>query len=155
VIHVDNHHCQAVIYDTWVDVPANAAGPCGFINFADRATSDARLSFRAYHPYNFAQFSFTTVKGSSGYVAPACAGWAGFPVYAPVGSAFVNGFARTPASVFWKDIPVSTLLDANGVVCPAAAFGENLYVDALATDGYQIADWLDASAMPKAFALAP
>jgi hypothetical protein len=156
VVHVDNNPCSAVIYDTWVDAPSNAAGPCGFINFANHNTSHARLSFRAFHPYNFARFRFDTVKGSSGYVEPASADWAGGgPAYAPVGFGPVNGFARTAASVFWKDILVSTLLDANGVVCPAAAFGENLYVDALATDGYSAADWLDASALPKAFALAP
>jgi hypothetical protein len=67
----------------------------------------------------------------------------------------VNGFARNPGSVFWNDIGVATLLTANGTNCAAAAFGENLEVLAIATDGYQYASWLNASALPKAFALAP
>jgi hypothetical protein len=156
-LHVDNNPCVATIYDTWVDTTANAAGPCGFINFASD-TSQARLSFRAYHPYGYARFRFRTVKGSSGYVEDACAPWpvpSAIGAYAPVGSGPVNGFARTAASVFWKDIAVSTLLTANGTTCPAAAFGENLEVLNIATDGYQYAWWLNAEGLPMAFALAP
>jgi len=41
--------------------------------------------------------------------------------------------------------------------CPdgKAAFRENLYVRATATDGCVRLSWLDASALPKAFALEP
>ena len=47
------------------------------------------------------------------------------------------------------------MLDANGHVCIKAAFGETLHVDALATDGWSTLEYLDAGAMPMAFALEP
>ena len=148
VLHVDNNPCQADIYEVWVDNPANLAGPCGFISYADKATSQAHISFKAYHRNQFATFSFLVVKGSTGGVAPASASG---PVGVPV-----NGFANNPATgAFTKDVPVAALLDANGHICIKAAFGETLHVDALATDGWGTLEYLDAGAMPKAFALEP
>ena len=67
----------------------------------------------------------------------------------------VNGFGRNPFSVFSKAVDVAALLDANGFHCVEAAFAETLDVHAIATDGYERAWWLDADAVPKAFALAP
>jgi hypothetical protein len=148
VLHVDNNPCQADIYEVWVDNPANAAGPCGFISYANKFTSHAHISFKAYHRNQFATFSFLVVKGSTGGVAAASAsGLVGVPH---------NGFANNPGTgVYSKNVPVNALLDANGVVCIKAAFGETDYVWALATDGWNRLDYLDASAMPKAFALEP
>jgi hypothetical protein len=148
VLHVDNNPCQADIYEVWVDNAANLAGPCGFISYANKATSQAHISFKAYHRNQFATFDFTIVKGSTGEVAAASA-------HGPVGVP-VNGFANNPATgVFTQDVPVATLLDANGHVCIKAAFGETLHVDALATDGWSTLEYLDAGAMPMAFALEP
>jgi len=152
-LHVDNNSCQALIAEVWTDTSTNAAGPCGFIRFASRATSNARIAFTARHPHDFADFHFEVDKGSTGAVAEACAGVT--PSWVGVKGPVVNGFARNSASVFSKDVPVLTLLDANGTNCKEAAFAETLGVHATATDGYQRADWLDAYATPKAFALAP
>lgn len=148
VLHVDNNPCQADIYDVWVDNPLNLAGPCGFISYGDKHTSQAHISFKAYHRNQFATFSFLVVKGSTGGVAAASAGGlVGMPQ---------NGFANNASTgVFTKDVPVSALLDANGVTCIKAAFGETNYVAALAVDGWGRLDYLDASAMPRAFALEP
>lgn len=48
---------------------------------------------------------------------------------------------------------MSALVDA----CPsgAAAFAETLHVDAVAIDGWSMLQYLDARAVPKAFALQP
>lgn len=153
VLHVDNNRCAAGIAEVWTDTPANAAGPCGFIRFNNRATSNAHIAFTARHPYDFADFHFEVDKGSSGAVAIACAGHD--PAWAGVAGPTVNGFTRDTASVFTKDVPVLALLTANGTNCPEAAFAETLYVRARAVDGYTYAYWLDASATPMAFALAP
>jgi hypothetical protein len=158
VLYVDNSPCEAEIYDTWADNLANKAGPCGFIRFSNRSTSAAHLSFLARQEFKHAMFRFRTVKGSSGYIEDACAGWNTLthaPIYVPVGVGPVNGFTRNSNSEFSKSVNVGTMLDANGFNCVEAAFGETLYVYATATNGYTRAYWLDAEATPKAFALAP
>jgi hypothetical protein len=137
-LRVDNHPCSANIHDTVVN--GQAAGPCGMIEFTPG--SNAEMAFQAYHPHNFANFSFSTIKGSSGSVAAATIGQT--PVNAPV----ANGFFRNAASVFSKNVPVATLLGS----CPQAAFAENLYVEATATDGYSQLWYLNRSDT-KAFAL--
>ena len=158
VLYVDNTHCQAWIYDTWADTPTKAAGPCGFILFDDVNTSQAVLSCQARQTFNHAMFLFRVDKGSSGDIAAATVGWdygSNAAIYVPVGSPAVNGYSRDASSNFSKNILVKNLLNANGFNCAQAAFAETLYVYATAVDGYQRAYWLDAWAMPKAFALAP
>jgi hypothetical protein len=149
-LHVDNNECEAEIYEAAVDgVPA---GPCGFIAYGPG--DDVHLSFRAYHRNGFARFKFTVVRGSSGYVATACA-----PADPTVALATaplvtdtpVNGFNRSPTSVFAKEVDEAAIRGG----CPKAAFGENLYVAATATNGWVRLSGLDASALPKAFALEP
>jgi hypothetical protein len=149
-LHVDNNKCEAGIDEASInDV---AAGPCGFITYG--AGDDVRLSFRAHHPNGFARFKLTVVRGSSGYVTPACAptdpgvAWANAPL---VTDTPVNGFQRGPGSVFSKDVDEAAIRGG----CPKAAFGENLYVAATATNGWIRLSGLDASALPKAFALEP
>jgi hypothetical protein len=69
-----------------------------------------------------------------------------------VGDSPINGFVRDPSSHFTKSgisVPAMT------APCTKAAFAENLYVWALATDGWYRLNYLDASAPPKAFALEP
>lgn len=138
-LRIDNNPCAAAIHDTVVN--GNAAGPCGMILFTPG--SNAHLSFLAHHPHHFANFSFSTIKGSSGAVAAATIGTTA------VNATSANGFVRNAiTSVFSKDVPVATLLGT----CPQAAFAENLYVQATATDGYSQLWYLDRSDT-KAFAL--
>jgi hypothetical protein len=149
-LHIDNNKCEGEIYEA--NVNGVAAGPCGFINYA--TGDDVRLSFRVHHPNGFARFKFTTFRGSSGYVTPACApadpdvAWANAP---GVSDTPVNGFNRNAASVFSKDVDEALIRGS----CPKAAFGENLYVAATATNGWVRQSGLDASGLPKAFALEP
>ncbi len=72
-----------------------------------------------------------------------------------VGANPVDGYVRNPGSVFSKDVPTADLLRAipPDIACTKAAFAENLHVDALATDGWNTLNHLDADAVPVAFAL--
>lgn len=138
-LRVDNNPCVASIHDT--EVNGNAAGPCGMITFTPG--SSAQMAFLAYHPHDFANFSFSTIKGSSGAVAAATIG------QTAVDAPSANGFVRNPVTgVFAKNVPVATLLGA----CPQAAFAEHLYVEATATDGYSPLWYLNRGDT-KAFAL--
>jgi hypothetical protein len=158
-LHVDNNQCEAEIYDTIVN--GVAAGPCGFIGYAPG--DDVHLSFKAKHPNGFGRFKFTIVRGSSGYVLAASApadpsasppikpddvAWPNAPL---VTDTPVNGFKRNASSVFTKNVGEAAMRGG----CPKAAFSENLYVAATATNGWGRLSGLDASALPKAFALEP
>ncbi len=140
VVHVDNNPCQAEIYPVTVD--GNTAGPCGFIGYANAATSEVNISFKAFHPNNFATFGFAISRGSQGVVESASGG---------VGDSPVNGYVRDVNSVFAKEVGVDDLLGD----CIKAAFAETMHVYALATDGWGILNYLDAGAVPLAFALEP
>ena len=149
-LHIDNNQCEAEIYEASVN--GVSAGPCGFMSYGPG--DDVHLSFKARHPNGFGRFKFTVVRGSAGYVTTACApanpggvAWANAPL---VTDTPVNGFARV-ASVFAKDVDESVMRDG----CEKAAFGENLYVKATATNGWDRLSGLDAHAVPKAFALEP
>ena len=166
VVHVDNLPCAAAIdnvYVTTEGTPNESVGGCGFIRFPNRLNSQAVIGFLARHPYQHADFYFRVDKGSVGPVGEACAGWLAAPILADPdkgwviwtwSGAGVNGFARDAGSHFTKTVPVNMLLHSH-VDCPEAAFAETIYVAARAIDGYKRAYWLDASATPKAFALAP
>ena len=151
VLHVDNNPCQALINQVYVDAPANVAGPCGFIEYANKNTSKAHISFVAHHPHKFATFNFTVVKGSTGGVAAASDSG-----QVDQGGTDARGFHNTPASsLYEKDVAVGDLLNANGIMCEKAAFGETLHVDAMATDGWSRLSYLDRDGTPMAFALEP
>jgi hypothetical protein len=140
VVHVDNNHCQAAIHP--VSIAGAAMDPCGFIKYAP--SSLVHVSFLARHPNDFAMFSFGTYRGSSGGVAAASASGS---VRGPT----INSFTRDAASEWVKDVPVADLLAG----CVKAAFAETLYVAAMATDGWSILTYLDASGTPLAYALEP
>lgn len=138
VLRVDNNNCQAAIYPVSVD--GNVANVCGFVQYAPG--DDVHVTYWAYHPNNFATFNFTIARGSTGVVESASGA---------VGTSPVNGYIRDASSVFSKDVPVADLLGD----CEKAAFAENLHIDALATDGWNTLNYLDADATPVAFALEP
>jgi len=163
-LYVDNNRCEASIDDTFIkDFPDALAGPCGFLFFDPATTAKFRLGFLAKQKFDHGVFSFWTVKGSSGYIPDATLGWdfvANAQKCVPVNNTAlvtypVNGFARAADSTFSKDILVTDLLNANGSTCPQAAFACTLDVYSTAYNGYTQAWWLNARAIPKAFALAP
>jgi len=147
-VHIDNNASDAEIFDASVN--GVSAGACGFIEHAplDMVT----LSFRARHPNGFARFKFRVVRGSSGYVAQACApdnpdvAWANAPL---VTEGVVNGFNRDSSGIFAKEVKESVMRQD----CEKAAFAVSLYVKATAMNGWNRLSELDASAPSKAFAL--
>jgi len=159
-LRIDNSKCEAEIYKLEINDlndPANGfeeANPscCGFVPYP--ANSEVKVEFRAYHPQNFANYSFRVNKGTCGSVAPALSSGMvlskiGNP---PVGGS-VNGYVRNVQSRFTKVLTPAQLLGT----CFAegkAAFAERLYLDALAVNGNQRINAFDASAL-AAFALEP
>ena len=162
-LFVDNTPCEAAIDDPFItSLPDVKSGPCGFLFFDPSAPSKLGLRCLARQKYNHAVFSFWTVKGSSGYIPEATLGWDfsipaqySIPVYSPAAAYPGNGFTRSADSHFSKEIPVPIMLNSNGFECPEAAFACTLEVYSTAYDGYSQAWWLNAWAIPKAFALAP
>lgn len=137
-VHVDNNPCQAVIYP--VQVGPNAAGPCGFIPFANTGQT-VRIAFRAAHENDFATFDFSIFRGSVGEVEGA---------NGRVGQT-VGNYIESSGDYLNTAVTVGDLLGS----CPRAAFAETLYVAAMATDGWHRLTYLDRHATPLAFALAP
>ena len=141
VIRVDNNICEASIDDVEVDGDF-ASTDCGFVDYASKTTSDATLAFRAAHANGFARFDFDVVRGNGNHRPDAEADGM---VVGPV-----DGFALDADGKFRKPVPVSHLLEN----CDEAAFGERLYVRALATNGTSRLTALDRGAL-AAFALEP
>lgn len=157
VIRVDNNGTSALINETWVDNTTNKAGECGMIQYADKSTSKAHLSFRAKQPFDFAWFGFNIYKGSSGLVHSASANVnnvppvtaedrnpAPPPSYLPSAETYAFDHSNWQFDI---DKPVAKLLEH----CNEAAFAETLNVYATATDGWSRLGY-DSSDV-KAFAL--
>ncbi len=121
IVRIDNTPCYADIQDAELET-GEKSGDCGFIKYAD-TSQDVTLSFEASHPRNFAEFSYSVIKGNhSSGVTIAVSGYV---------NASVSPFSLS-AGQFSADVPVATLLGT----CPGqAAFAENLSVTSLATDG--------------------
>jgi hypothetical protein len=144
VVHVDNNPCEAVIHP--VKIGSHTANPCGFLNFNNTGEL-VTVSFKARHENDFATFDFDINRGSVGLVEGASG---------KVGTA-VDGYSEANGE-YSKDVLVSHLLRAlnpGDEPCARAAFAETLYVRAMATNGWTRLSYLDKSAMPLAFALAP
>jgi hypothetical protein len=154
VLHVDNRSCFGTIDSVSVAPGANDT-KCGFLEYAPGAS--ATIVFRASHPGNFASFGFAVARVATGLPSASAAGL--------VDAGAVNGYVRS-GDQFSKSVAVTALL-AEGLgpteaPCTRAAFGESLYVYALATNGYGRLSGLDApNAIPpgqiglRAFAITP
>jgi hypothetical protein len=143
VVRVDNNCCTANI------LPVTGPGltvdvDCGFIEYTPGSTGVVR--FDARHPHDFATFSFYVRRGFGPILPEATTGGvAGAPSTAAAGGPFLEG----PPFRYTKSIPVSTLLTSQtppgGTPCDRAAVAENLYVAAMATDGWSRLSHLDRS----------
>ncbi len=154
VLHVDNRPCFGTIDSVSVAPGANDT-KCGFLEYAPGAS--ATLVFRASQPGNFASFGFAVARVATALPSAGAAGL--------VDAASVNGYLRA-GDQFSKSVAVTALL-AEGLAlgetpCTRAAFGESLYIYALATNGYGRLSSLDApNAIPpgqiglRAFAITP
>jgi Strictosidine synthase len=127
LIHVDNGHCTAALATPALN--NNTADPnCGLLHYTGATSMPVTMPLTATHPNGFATYSFEVVKGVNQII-----GLGGpVPAASPVTS------------------PASTLLGN----CTIAAFGEYLYVAAMANNGWSRQSQYDASAA-IAFVLAP
>ncbi len=135
VVRVDNSKVIATINDAWLldssgnPVPFGNSGPCGFIEFTS-STPNVSLSFVASEAFNYATFSYTLYKGSSG------------PIGSAAGYVFENApFTLTTSDSFtlaggtYSDKPTILALLSG---CTQAAFSQDLSVASLATDGSSV-----------------
>lgn len=137
-VRIDNAHCVGLIHQAKLNETGALSGSCGFIHYTNNG-QHIHISFEASHPRNFATFSFSIIKGDGSQ--PTGINPSGYVISG------VDGFSLS--GLFSKDFTVLSLL--NGCI-NQAAFAENLYVAALATDGSDRLNTFDASDI-KAFAL--
>lgn len=153
LIRVDNNNCQAAIYPVALTSPVRTANPCGFIKYTGVADKNISISFKAFQPNNFADFSFSVVRGNSGTGGVDTPASAGGMVIGPVGR-----YVRDSAGVYRPGVaPTDLEFSPTELMGPClaggkAAFAQSLYVAALHTDGYRRLSELDASSL-AAFAL--
>jgi hypothetical protein len=129
-LHIDNNGCSASIGPPTLNgTPASAN--CGVVEYTPAtSTSQVIMPFTAAHPNGFATYSFNLYRGVNLLTPPSVSG--------PV----VGGNFSTSETV-------SNLLGG----CIVAGFSENLYVAAMAIDGWTRLSEYDASAV-RAFVLA-
>jgi hypothetical protein len=151
VLRLDNSHCTALISKIKVDGVEKNPTCCGFVPFTP--TSNIEIKFRAYHPNNFADLSFTVQKGTCSDSAQSGKTNARGMV---IGDAITNdglGYSRNSFSEYTRTFTPADLLG----ICNSegkAAFAEYLYVNALAINGNNEINAYDASKL-AAFALEP
>lgn len=153
VLRVDNNCCEAKVEP--VEGVGLVAAECGFLEFVPGAS--ATLRFRAFHPNNLADFSFSLVRGVSVQVNEASA--EGQTGNSPISTLLPNphplvhlpnAYSLDAGGRYGETFRVSCLLGP----CPRAAFSEALHVKTRATDGYGRLWHLDAFAH-DGFALTP
>jgi hypothetical protein len=148
LLRVDNNCCEAKVQP--VVGPGLVLKPCGFIEFAPGAA--ATLTFKAYHPNNFATFNFSVKHGVSDPVDEASAmGRAGAVSVVTNDPALpAHAYTLGAPGTYFETFAVVTLLEG----CTRAAFSEALHVWTMAIDGYNRLSHLD-SFDHDAFALTP
>jgi hypothetical protein len=129
-IHVDNNVCTATLPAPTLN--SVAANPCGVLNYNPSAPGTVNMPFVASHPNDFATYSFRLRRGVNLLTPPTITGQ-------PVASAV------SPISASASDL----LGD-----CPVAGFSEDVYVAAMAFNGWGRLHKFDAHAN-RAFVLAP
>lgn len=143
---VDNQRCEATIYKIKVNGSEVSSDCCGFVPYPPNANIE--VAFRAYHPHNFATFSFVVKKGTCNDVLQQ-----GFTNTSGMVIGNAGNYTRDSNSIYREGFSPAQLLG----ICVAggkAAFAEHVYVTALATNGYDRLSYLDAADL-AAFALEP
>ncbi len=125
-LNVNNNHCKALI-DAPVIGGQSADTCCGVLNYSS-ATDSVDMPWEAIHLHNFATYSFSVVRGSR-------------VVLQETGAVTSSGSVTTRT----VDQMMNTNLPAECAVggCQVAGFSENLYVRAMATDGWARQTYLD------------
>ncbi len=146
-VRINNQRCEAAVYKIKLNGTDASADCCGFVKYVNN-NADIQIGFKAMHPHNHAEFSFSVQKGTCSDAAMSAATNAGGEV-----SGHANGYLRDANGIYRKTFKPNTLLG----VCQAggkAAFAEFVHVDALHIDGNNVINGYDASAS-AAFALEP
>ncbi len=136
-VHVDNRHTTGAL--PVPDLDGNSADTCGVFRYGAGYTGTVHIPFTASHPDNFATYSYRLSRGATQLTPPSVSGQV---------SASTNPGTIT-ATV------LSLLTQPDATICDIAGFAEDLYVWALATDGWNRLSGLDSDPPPQAFVLAP
>lgn len=148
-IRIDNNTCAAAI-DNALANGAAADPDCGMLSYGINKNVPLTLGFKAKHVNDFATFSFGVIRGNANNVLPSFAG--GRVGDSPVGD-YTGSNIFDPDATHNRHFVSNTLTVAQFLgTCEGAAFSQNLYVAALATDGSQRLNGYDASRV-AAFAL--
>jgi hypothetical protein len=136
VMRIDNNVSNGEIYKVQIlqgGVYVDAASDCcGFVKYDPAQINNPNLikiTFRAYHPFNFADFSFGIQKGTCNDPGQRSATDAASMVIGDT-----NGYMRDGLWIYSKTFSPATLLG----IClfeQKAAFAEMLTVQPLSTDG--------------------
>lgn len=130
-LFIDNNVCAAGIDAPTLDgVPAG--DNCGLLEYDPASPGSVQMNYTASHPNGFATHNFHLYRGVNLLTPPSVSG-------IPVGA---GSFSSTET--------VNYLLGG----CEIAGFSENVYVAAMATDGWGRLSGYDAGAV-RAFVLAP
>jgi len=139
VMRIDNNVPIAQIYKVQIlqnGVYVDAASDCcGFVKYNPAQINDSNLikiTFKAYHPFNFADFSFEIQKGSCTVSDDPAQHNATDAASMVIGN--TNGYTRDGFWIYSKTFSPATLLG----ICVGeqkAAFAEMLSVQPLSTDG--------------------
>ncbi len=135
-LHIDNNYAHASIAPPTLN--GTAASPeCGVLEYptvGGHPSGTVEMDWTASHLNGFATYSFVLYKGAYAQTLPPPPAAPTLPASGQV-PAGTGNYANTQT--------VSDLLGG----CPAAGFSENLYVAALATDGFSRQSQYDASAV--------
>jgi hypothetical protein len=136
-VHVDNRPTAGSLGTPALD--GTPADDCGVFRYGPPHSGNVTIPYSAGHPDNFATYSYRLSRGAT-------------PLTPPTTSGQVSA-ATNPATVSMSVIALLTQPD--GTICDVAGFAEDLYVWALATDGWNRLTQYDSNPPPRAFVLAP
>lgn len=139
-LHIDNRMTFGAL-DTPV-LDGNLADTCGVFRYTSASDGPAgvvTIPYTATHPDNFATYSYRLSRGAVPLVPPTISGAV---------SAATN---PTTVSTSAKGL----LTEPDSSVCDVAGFAEDLYVAAMATNGWARLSEYDSSPPPRSFVLAP
>lgn len=136
-VRIDNRPVTARLDPVLLD--GAGADECGVFRYAPPRAGTVSIPFTAAHPADFALYSFGLTRGTTWLTPPTGGGRV---------SAATNP-ATTTRSV------AQLLAHPDGQWCDIAGFAENLYVSAMATDGWSRQGQYDQGPQLAAFVLAP
>ena len=139
-VHVDNRMTFGSLGTPQLN--GTDADTCGVFRYSPLLgipVGTVTIPYTATHPDNLATYSYRLSRGAT-------------PLTPPSTSGKVSA-ATNPAIISMSVL--SLLTQPDGTICDTAGFAEDLYVAALATDGWSRQSQYDSGPFPRAFVLAP